>query len=61
VEQQWRKVFPKVVWLVQNEQRRARIVDVIHKLADDAQELFEVELLSTAARWLTAGPQGAAA
>jgi Replication-relaxation len=61
MEQQWRGVFPKVVWLVQNEQRANRITGVIRKLARDAQELFDVGLLDTAAQVLGGGAQGAAA
>jgi hypothetical protein len=59
MEQQWRGVFPKVVWLVQNEQREGRIGDVIRKFATDAQALFEVGLLSTAAQLLSGDVQGA--
>ncbi|WP_371655526.1 MULTISPECIES: replication-relaxation family protein [unclassified Streptomyces] len=61
VEQQWRGVFPKVVWLVQNERRAERIGSVIRKLASDAQTLFEVGLLSGASGLLSGIPQGAAA
>ncbi|MET9222817.1 replication-relaxation family protein [Streptomyces sp. NPDC003300] len=61
IEQQLRGVFPKVVWLVQNEQRQDRIGGLIRKLASDAQALFEVGLLATGAQLLSGGSQGAAA
>lgn len=61
VEQQWRGVFPKVVWLVQNEHRAERIAGVIKKLAVDAQALFAVGLLGNATKLLGGGNQGAAA
>lgn len=61
VEQQWRGVFPKVVWLVQNERRAERIGSVIRKLAVDAQTLFDVGLLSGATGLLSGIAQGAAA
>jgi hypothetical protein len=61
MEQQWRGVFPKVVWLVQNEQRAERITSVTRKLASDAQALFDVGLLDAATQLLGGGVQGAAA
>ncbi|WP_430478123.1 replication-relaxation family protein [Streptomyces sp. P11-1] len=60
-EQQRHGVFPKVVWLVQNERRAERIAGVIKKLAHDAQNLFAVGLLGNSARLLGGGTQGAAA
>jgi len=61
MEQQWHGVFPKVVWLVQNEHRAERIAGVIKKLATDAQALFVVGLLGNATKLLGSGKQGAAA
>ncbi|MGW3931350.1 replication-relaxation family protein [Streptomyces microflavus] len=62
MEQQWHGVFPKVVWLVQNEHRAERITGVVKKLANDAQALFVVGLLSTGSKLLGGGqPQGATA
>jgi hypothetical protein len=60
-EQQWRGVFPKVVWLVPTEGRRARIAGVIQKLATDAQDLFDVGLLSAAPQLLHGTREGMAA
>jgi hypothetical protein len=53
VEQQWRGVFPKVVWLVQNDRRGDHIADVIRKMTTDAQSLFEIGLLSTGSQTLS--------
>jgi hypothetical protein len=61
MEQQWRGVFPKVVWLVQNEHRAERITGVITKLQSDAQALFDVGLLSAGAKLIGGGTQGAVA
>ncbi|MFF2534473.1 replication-relaxation family protein [Streptomyces cyaneofuscatus] len=61
MEQQRHGVFPKVVWLVQNEHRAERIAGVIKKLSRDAQKLFAVGLLGNSARLLGGGTQGAAA
>lgn len=61
VEQQLRGVFPKVIWLVQTEQRQERIAGVIQKLATDAQALFEVGRLQAGAGLLRGGIHGAAA
>ncbi|WP_229695260.1 replication-relaxation family protein [Streptomyces lacrimifluminis] len=60
MEQQWRGVFPKVVWLVQNNHRAERIAGVISKLAKDAQALFVVGLLSDAPGLLSGDKPGAA-
>jgi hypothetical protein len=60
MEQQWRGVFPKVTWLVKDTTRAERVTSMIHKLASDAQELFEVGLLGHGAGLLKGG-QGAAA
>lgn len=60
MEQQWHGVFPKVVWLVQNEHRAERIAGVVKKLASDAQALFEVGLLGSATKLLGGGHQGVA-
>ncbi|MFF5363156.1 replication-relaxation family protein [Streptomyces scabiei] len=61
MEQQWRGVFPKVVWLVQSQQRAEKIRGVIGKLALDAQALFTVGLLDQGPRLLGGADQGAAA
>ncbi|SCD56742.1 replication-relaxation family protein [Streptomyces sp. DvalAA-19] len=61
MEQQRHGVFPKVVWLVQNERRAKRITGVIKKLSRDAQKLFAVGLLGNSARLLGGGVQGVAA
>ncbi|MFI1909633.1 replication-relaxation family protein [Streptomyces microflavus] len=61
VEQQWRGVFPKVVWLVKDDHRRDRIQTVIRKLAHDAHELFEVGLLHTGGPLISDAPQGSTA
>jgi hypothetical protein len=61
MEQRWRGVFPKVVWLVETERRRERIAGVIGKLAVDAQGLFDVGLLAAGPQLLEGGNQGAAA
>ncbi|WP_217239785.1 replication-relaxation family protein [Streptomyces sp. AC555_RSS877] len=60
MEQQFRGVFPKVVWLVKDTARGERISQVIRKLSADAQGLFEVGLLSQATNHLK-GTRGAAA
>ncbi|WP_406391390.1 replication-relaxation family protein [Streptomyces sp. NBC_00882] len=59
MEQQWRGVFPKVVWLVQSEQRAQKIQGVIGKLALDARALFTVGLLGDGPRLLGGAEQGA--
>lgn len=61
MEQQWRDVFPKVVWLVETERRRDRIASVIGKLALDGQALFDVGLLNDGPQLLNGSNQGAAA
>jgi hypothetical protein len=61
MEQQWRGVFPKVVWLVQSEQRAEKIAGVIQKLASDAQALFDVGLLGDGPQLLGGAEHGAAA
>ncbi|WP_369042455.1 replication-relaxation family protein [Streptomyces sp. Midd1] len=61
MEQQWRGVFPKVVWLVETERRRERIAGVIGKLALDGQALFDVGLLDDGPQLLSGSNQGAAA
>lgn len=61
VEQQWRGVFPKVVWLVETERRREQIGGVVKKLQDEAQALFDVGLLGDGPRLLGGAGQGAAA
>lgn len=61
IEEQRRGVFPKVVWLVQSEQRQERIAEVIRKLSAEAQELFEVGLLRTGMQLLSGVIQGAGA
>ncbi|MEU8628971.1 replication-relaxation family protein [Streptomyces sp. NPDC048669] len=61
VEQQWRGVFPKVVWLVKDDHRREHIETVIRKLAHDAHELFEVGLLHTGGPLISDAPQESAA
>ncbi|MGW3287521.1 replication-relaxation family protein [Streptomyces sp. NPDC001002] len=61
MEQQWRGVFPKVVWLVETERRRERIASVIGKLALDSQALFDVGLLDDGPRLLSGSNQGASA
>ncbi|WP_314410152.1 replication-relaxation family protein [Streptomyces sp. DSM 40484] len=58
VEQRWRGVFPKVVWLVETERRREHIAGVIGKLAVDAQALFCVGLLADGSRLLEGSNQG---
>ncbi|MEW2424568.1 replication-relaxation family protein [Streptomyces nigra] len=55
MEQQWRGVFPKVVWLVQSQQRAQKIRGVIGRLALDAQALFTVGLLTDGPRLLGGG------
>ncbi|MCX4742793.1 replication-relaxation family protein [Streptomyces antibioticus] len=55
MEQQWHGVFPKVVWLVQNEQRADKIKAVIKKLASDTHALFDVGLLAKAPQLLAGG------
>lgn len=59
IEEQRRGVFPKVVWLVQTEQRRERIARAIRKLSAETQALFDVGLLSTGMRLLGGHVQGA--
>ncbi|MFI5885681.1 replication-relaxation family protein [Streptomyces sp. NPDC051554] len=61
MEQQWRGVFPKVVWLVETEHRRERIAGVIGKLALDGQALFDVGLLNDGPQLLSGDAQGAVA
>ncbi|WP_063817452.1 MULTISPECIES: replication-relaxation family protein [Streptomyces] len=61
MEQQWRGVFPKVVWLVETESRRAGIASVIGKLALDGQALFAVGLLGDGPRLLGGADKGATA
>lgn len=61
VEQQWRGVFPKVVWLVETARRREQIAGVVKKLATDTQALFDVGLLGDGPRLLGGAEQGAAA
>ena len=61
MEQQWRGVFPKVVWLVETERRRERIAGVIGKLALDGQALFDVGLLGDGPQLLNGIGQGDAA
>jgi hypothetical protein len=61
MEQQWRGVFPKVVWLVETDRRRERIAGVIGKFALDAQALFDVGLLDDGPQLLGGAEQGAAA
>lgn len=57
LEQQHRGVFPTVLWLVPDEQRRQRLADVVQHLAHDVQQLFHVALLSDGPALLTA-PEG---
>lgn len=61
MEQQWRGVFPKVVWLVETARRREQIAGVIQKLASDAQALFDVGLLGDGPRLLGGAEQGGVA
>ncbi|MGR6971421.1 replication-relaxation family protein [Streptomyces cynarae] len=61
MEQRWRGVFPKVVWLVETERRRERIAGVIGKLAVEAQALFDVGLLASGVALLDGGKQGGVA
>jgi Replication-relaxation len=49
IEQGLRGIFPKVVWLVPDEQRRAKISSVIGELATETQVLFTTRLLSEVA------------
>ncbi|MFI5746563.1 replication-relaxation family protein [Streptomyces sp. NPDC051644] len=53
VEQQRHGVFPKVVWLVQNERRQEHITDLVKKLATEVQALFVVGLLTVGAQLLS--------
>lgn len=45
VEQQRLGVFPRVIWLVPDEERRSEVIGIIGKLVLDAQQLFRVGLL----------------
>jgi hypothetical protein len=57
LEQQRHGVFPLVLWLVPDEQRRQRLADVVRHLSHDVQHLFHVALLGDGPALLTA-PEG---
>src|SRR6185437_1483838 len=57
LEQQHRGVFPAVLWLVPDERRQHRLLDVVRHLSHDAQHLFHVALLGDGPGLLTA-PEG---
>ncbi|MBP5895213.1 hypothetical protein F3K32_35950 [Streptomyces sp. LBUM 1483] len=59
MEQQWRGVFPRVVWLVQSQQRAEKIRGVIGRFALDTQALFTVGLLGDGPQLLGGSEQGA--
>jgi hypothetical protein len=58
LEQQRHGVFPLVLWLVPDEQRRTRLNEAISGLAADAQTLFTVALHSDGPNLLTTMPDG---
>ena len=57
LEQQRHGVFPTVLWLVPDEQRRRRLAEVVRHLPHDVQHLFDVALLGDGPARLTA-PEG---
>jgi hypothetical protein len=60
-EQQQEGVFPLVLWLVPNQQRRQRITDVIVRLTAETRALFAVALHHDGPALLSAAPDGGAA
>lgn len=56
-EQQRHGVFPKVVWLVPDERRRAQLVDVLSRLPAETWLLFAVALQGAAVPMLTGRAQ----
>jgi len=58
LEQQQHGVFPSVVWLVPNAERRDRLSGVIQRLAAEARYLFAVALQSDGPALLTAPVAG---
>lgn len=60
LEQQREGVFPLVLWLVPDDQRRLRLVDVMGRLATEAQALFRVALHRDGPAVLMAIPEGGA-
>lgn len=58
IEQRQRGVFPRVLWLVRDSTRLARIAAVLVGLPTDARALFHVELLTNAVPAVTAAAKG---
>ncbi|MFI0411807.1 replication-relaxation family protein [Actinomadura sp. 3N508] len=54
IEQQMSGIFPLVLWLVPDEDRRIKIAEVIHQMAHETQQLFAVMPLRDGVTWLTA-------
>jgi len=49
IEQRRRGVFPRVIWLVPDEKRKAQLVEILSALPAETWQLFEVGLSSEAA------------
>ncbi|MGH2832258.1 MAG: replication-relaxation family protein [Solirubrobacteraceae bacterium] len=52
-EQAQRGVFPRVLWLVPSEQRKAAVVDCLARLPAESWQLFQVSLLDAAIATIT--------